>query len=158
MTRKTFVLVLGLFSPVIAHCQDGGLGGWIGRKMHKPPTPNTTIQISAEESEVVGAASNIGVSMQYYLVLQDGSHATAICFVVPGGKPCGIQAFAAEKRKATPCFRSPDRQASCFEDEFYKANRTGNDLVVYSGNGASYMEIVGTWDKLQPGTAQSKVN
>ena len=137
-----------LVGSVLCQAQGGLLGSLQARK-NQPPAPNITVQLVSEQRYVPPQPPSI----TFFLVLPDGAHATAICFIpqAQGMKPCGVQAFAAEKRDTHPCVGPDGSQASCFEHEEYKANRTGNDLVVYSGNGASYMSIVGKWDTLPAG-------
>lgn len=134
-----------LVGSVLCQAQGGLLGAMQARK-NRPPAPNMSIQLVGEQWYIPPQPPAI----MFFLVLPDGAHATATCFIpqVQGMKPCGVEAFAAEKRETHSCVAPNGSQASCFAEEFYKANRTGNDLVVYSGNGASYMNIVGKWETL----------
>ena len=150
MRFKACLLILGLLSPAIAQSQDGGLVGWLGRKMDKPPAPNMTVQLVADGLEVSPDPSNRSVTFSYFLILPNGAKAMASCFA-PGPKNCVIEPFVAENRKKTACKGAGLSQTFCFSAETYKAYRSGNNLIVFSASAPAYMSILGPWDELKPG-------
>ncbi len=82
-----------------------------------------------------------------YLILPDGSHALASCFFGPGTPPCGIEAFAAEKRVTVPCdlLKGDKKGVTCYRLESFYADRKNNDITLYTGKGKVTYHIDGPW-------------
>lgn len=150
MRCKAFFLFLGLISPVIAHCQDGGLVGWLSKKMNKPPAPNMTVQLVAEGKDFSSDPNNHSISFAYYFILPNGMKAVGSCFG-SREKNCVIEPFVAENRTQSPCKGGGTLVTFCFAAENYKAYRSGNDLIVFSASAPAYMSIIGPWNDLKPG-------
>ena len=82
-----------------------------------------------------------------FLILSDGSHATATCFEAPGTSPCEIEAFAAEKRVKVPCDSAKIKGVftTCYQSERYEGDRKNNDITLRTGNGKVTYHITGSW-------------
>jgi hypothetical protein len=111
--------------------------------------PKMTVQLVADFVNVQGLRQNI------FIVLPDGSHATAECWTMH--PDCGIDSFTPEKRIKKPCV-SKDRsfQANCYASESYYATRKVNDITIYAANGARVYHITGSWDSFEDGTVLPK--
>jgi hypothetical protein len=144
LRRAVFFLFVATTS--LTAQQYGGLIGLAQRRLNKPPAPNTTVQLVAEEIVFSPDPNNHAAGWDYFLILSNGAKAIAGCSA-PGEKQCPIQPFVAENRHSIACGTSGTISFTrCFPAETYKAYRSGNDLIVFSANGASYMSISGPWD------------
>lgn len=101
--------------------------------------PKMTVQLIAESFGSSGFSRNI------FIVLPDGSHATAECWTRIQ-HVCDIDSFAPEKRIKKNCFSQREHiQATCYVGEAYYASRRMNDITIYSPNGERVYHITGSW-------------
>jgi TPR repeat protein len=106
--------------------------------------PRMAVQLAAQASDTSGIFQDI------FVVLPDGTHATAQCWTMHPG--CGIDSFAPEKRIGRNCFSKQKRiQAICYVGESYYATRRVNDVTIYAANGERVYHIVGSWDSFEEG-------
>jgi hypothetical protein len=106
--------------------------------------PKMTVQLVAEGFDASGLIQAI------YVVLPDGSHATANCATTQ--PTCGIDSFAPEKRVKTSCFSARESvDAFCYTKEFYSATRKVNDITIYAANGTRVYHITASWDSFKEG-------
>jgi hypothetical protein len=82
-----------------------------------------------------------------YLILPDGSHATAICMLGPGTAPCMIEPFVAEKRVKVSCdlMKGSTKSVVCYQSELYEAERKNNDITLRTGSGRVKYHVLGSW-------------
>lgn len=114
----------------------------------KPKPPKMTVQLYAERIVTNGIPTIIDV----FLVLPDGSKAIGHCLQMIGGSPCHVDSFVPEKRVVQDCVDAKQTiQASCFTNETYYADRSGNEITVYGENGKVTYHITGSWDSFELG-------
>ena len=133
-TKRNLCLALGLLLSLAQVAE--------GKK-----SPRFVIQVVAQGSDKTAMIQSL------YLILPDGSHATATC-VITNGK-CGLESFAPEKRKTFAC-GSQDSQSTyifktCFPAEAFYASREGNDLTIIGASGPKVYHIDGSFDDSELG-------
>jgi TPR repeat protein len=107
--------------------------------------PKITVQLAAESFDSSGLFEKI------FIVLPDGSHATAECWTGVQ-RSCVIDSFAPEKRIKKDCFSQREHiQATCYVGQAYYASRKVNDITIYSPNGERVYHIIGSWSSFEEG-------
>jgi hypothetical protein len=107
--------------------------------------PKITIQLVAES--YIGSS---GLGQRVFIVLPDGSHATAECWLGLHSS-CGVDSFRPEKRVTKSCHSAQEPIATCYVGEVYYATRKGNDLTIYAANGKRVYHVTGSWDSFEDG-------
>ncbi len=113
-----------------------------------PTVPRMVVQLVAQF-----VSEDRGVEVAAVdLILSDGSHAVGNCFKFMAMPDCIVEPFVPEKRVFFSCTNTQRTvEASCIKDEFYYADRRGNDLLVYGQRGTVTYHITGSWDSWVPG-------
>lgn len=105
--------------------------------------PKMVVQLVAESTDSSALGERI------FIVLPDGSHATAECWLGMHSS-CGIDAFRPEKRITKSCHSASSQLAAdCYVGETYYATRKGNDITIYAANGERIYHITGSWDSFE---------
>jgi hypothetical protein len=133
-TKRNLCFALGLLS--LAQVAEG-----------KKKSPRFVIQVGAQGSDKTGMIQSL------YLILPDGSHATATCVITTG--KCGLESFAPEKRKTFACGSQYSQSTyifkTCFAAEAFYASCEGNDLTIIGASGRKVYHIDGSFDDSELG-------
>jgi hypothetical protein len=105
-----------------------------------------------ENHKVVDVKAPFMFSYSAFLILPDGSHASALCMAHVGtttmSAPCTISPFAAEKRVTVPCDLLKElqaKEAKCYKSEWYEFERKNNDITLSTAQGKVTYHITGSW-------------
>jgi hypothetical protein len=98
-----------------------------------PAKPKMIVQYLAEATSTLQAFTRTDV----WLILPDGSHAKGTCL-----QSCTVEPPRLEKRVLFDC---PGIAPKCIKDEWYYADRKGNDITIHTPTGSAVFHITGTW-------------